>query len=66
LLIGTPDALRLVQTEQTVIKLSHDILCGEEIIEHPLFPECADISPENGCSIWPEFSGLVDRDKNVF
>jgi hypothetical protein len=66
LLVGTSDALRPVQTEQTIIKLPHDILCGEEIIKHPLVPEYADISPEDGRSVWPESSRLVDRDKNVF
>ena len=66
LFVGAPDALRLVQTEQTVIKLSYDILSGKEIVEHPLFPECGDISPEDGCSIWSESSWLIDGDKNIF
>ena len=66
LLIGTSNALRLVQTEQTIIELTHNILCRKEIVEHPLFPECADISPENGCGVWSEPPRLVDCDENVF
>ena len=66
LFVGTPDALRPVQTEQTVVELSHDILRRKEIVEHPLFPERVNISPEDGCSVWSESPWLVDRDKNVF
>lgn len=66
LFIGTPDALRLVQAEQAIIKLTYDILRGKKIIKHPLFSECGYISTEDRCGVWSERSWLVNCDENVF
>lgn len=43
----TSDALGLVQAEQTVIILSHDVFGRQKIIEQPLFPESAYIGTED-------------------
>lgn len=46
LFCGTSYTLWHMQTEQTVVKLSYNVLRRKEVIKHPPFPECLDIRPE--------------------
>ena len=59
------DTLRFVETEQTVIELSHDVLCREEVIEHPLLAESLDVCTEDRSCIRAEFTRLVYRNQDV-
>lgn len=47
LVSSSADALRFVQTEQTVIELPYDVLRTQEVIEEPLFSECPNVRTKN-------------------
>lgn len=55
-----------MQAEQTVIELTYDVLCREEVVEHPLLAERTDIRPKNRRSVRSEVAWLVNSDENVF
>ena len=61
-----PNALGLMQAEQTIVELSYDVVCRQYVVEQPLFSERAQIGPEYRECVWPELVWLVDRDKQVF
>ena len=66
LLCGATDALRLVKAKQAVVELTDNIFCRQEVIEHPLLPECLDVCSEDGRRVRAERTRLVYSDENVF
>ena len=65
LLRSPTDALRLVETEQTIVELSHDVLCRQEVIEHPLLAEGLHVCTEDRSCIRAEITRLVYRNQDV-
>ena len=60
-----PDTLRLVQTEQTVVKLPHNAVRGQEVVEEPLLAEYGEVCAEDGRGVRPEGIRLIDRDQDI-
>lgn len=65
LLRSAPNALGLVQTEQTVVKLSYNILRCDEVIEHPLLAECPYVGSKDGHRVRAEVARLVHGDEDI-